>query len=115
MNDLSAGVDDESERSRAIVDLRVRGGKTEGEISAMLGCTARDIHSALDRAAQQLLTAQARVRQIYVEQARLESLEEAFFPAAKSGDDKAAMVIIRAQERKATLRSLNAPLRVDPI
>jgi hypothetical protein len=55
------------------------------------------------------------VRAIHVEQARLEMLEEAFLPAAKGGCDKSALVVIRAQERRATLMGLNAPLRTDPI
>lgn len=38
-----------------------------------------------------------------------------FLPTSHSRDDKAANVILKAQERKATLLGLNAPLRVDPI
>jgi hypothetical protein len=113
MNDLS-GFDGEAERDRKIVDLRI-GGKSVAEVCGMLGVTVSDINLALDRAAAAALTPAARLRVIHVEAARMEVLEEAFMASAKGGDDKSAMVVIRAQERKATLLGLNAPLRTDPI
>jgi hypothetical protein len=113
MNDLSA-FDGDGERERQICDLRVKG-KTEAEVCAMLGVTVPDIHRALDRAAQAALTPAARLRGIFIDAARLEHIQQVFIPLVESGDDKAAMVIIRAQERKATLMGDNAPLRVDPI
>jgi hypothetical protein len=60
------------------------------------------------------MTPAARVRGIYLDAARLERIKQVFIPLVESADDKAAMVIIRAQERKATLMGDNAPLRVDP-
>jgi hypothetical protein len=51
----------------------------------------------------------------YLDAARLERIQQVFIPLVESADDKAAMVVIRAQERKATLMGDNAPLRVDPI
>jgi hypothetical protein len=81
----------------------------------MLGVTVPDIHRALDKAAQASMTPAARVRGIYLDAARLERIQQVFIPLVESADDKAAMVIIRAQERKATLMGDNAPLRVDPI
>jgi hypothetical protein len=113
VNDLSA-FDGDAERERQICDLRVKG-KTEREVCAMLGCTVADIHRALDRAAQASMTPAARVRGIYIDAARLERIQQVFIPLVESVDDKAAMVIIRAQERKATLMGDKAPLRVDPI
>jgi hypothetical protein len=113
MNDLSA-FDGDQERERQICDLRVKG-KTEAEVVAMLGCTVADIHRALDRAAQASMTPAARVRGIFVDAARMERIQQVFLPLMDNADDKAAMVIIRAQERKATLLGENAPLRVDPI
>jgi hypothetical protein len=114
MNDLSAYFDGDQERERQICDLRVKG-KTEAEVCAMLGVTIADIHQALDRAAAAAMTPQARVRGIYLDAARLERIQQVFVPLVESADDKAAMVVIRAQERKATLMGDNAPLRVDPI
>jgi hypothetical protein len=113
MNDLSA-FDGDGERDRQIVDLRVKG-KSEAEVCQMLGVTVPDIHRALDRAAQASMTPQARVRDIYLDAARMERAQQIFLPLMESADDKAAMVVIRAQERKATLLGSNAPLRVDPI
>jgi hypothetical protein len=111
MNDLSA-FDGDAERERQICDLRIRG-KTEAEVCQMVGCTAPDIHRALDRAAQAAMTPAARVRSIYIDAARLERIHRFFL--VESADDKAALTIIRAQERSATLTGANAPLRVDPI
>jgi hypothetical protein len=113
MNDLSV-FDGDAERERQICDLRVKG-KTEAEVCSMLGCTVPDIHRALDRAAQAALTPAARVRSIYLDGARLERIQQVFYPLMEEGDDRAARVIIRAQERAATLTGANAPLRVDPI
>jgi hypothetical protein len=115
MNDLS-DIDGDAERDRQLVDLRVNG-KSVGDICALFSVTPQDITRALDRAAQEALTPRSRVRMIHVEQARIEMIEEAFLPAAKGGDDRAAQVVIRAQERKATLLGLNAPvhMHVDPI
>jgi hypothetical protein len=107
MNDLSA-FDGDGERDRQIVDLRVKG-KSEAEVCQMRGVTVPDIHRALDR------TPQARVRDIYLDAARMERAQQIFLPLMESADDKAAMVVIRAQERKATQLGSNAPLRVDPI
>lgn len=75
------------------------------------------MNRALDKAAQAALTPQARVRAVHIEQARLEGLEEAFLPAARAGDEKAAQVVIRASERRSVLCGLNAPvhMHVDPI
>jgi hypothetical protein len=47
--------------------------------------------------------------------ARPERIQQVFIPLVESADDKAAMIVIKAQERKATLMGNNAPLRVDPI
>jgi hypothetical protein len=55
------------------------------------------------------------VRGIFIDAARLERIQQVFISLVEGADDKAAMVIIRAQERKATLMGDNAPLRVDPI
>jgi hypothetical protein len=112
MNDLSA-FDGDGERERQICDFRVKG-KTEAEVCAMLGVTVPDIHRALDRAAQAAMPA-ARVRGIYIDAARLERIQQVFIPLVESADDKAAMVIMRAQERKATLMGDNSPLKVDQI
>jgi hypothetical protein len=100
-NDLSA-FDGDAERERQICDLRIRG-KTEAEVCQMLGCTVPDIHRALDRAAQAAMTPVARVRSIYIDAARLERIQQVFLPLVESADDKAALTIIRAQERSAAL------------
>jgi hypothetical protein len=113
MNDLSA-FDGDAERERQICDLRVKG-KSEAEVCQMLGCTIRDIHAALDKAAQASMTPAARVRDIFVDAARMERAQLVFLPLMEGADDKAAMIVIKAQERKATLLGSNAPLRVDPI
>jgi hypothetical protein len=113
MNDLS-GFDGDADRERRIIDLRVSG-KSIAETCEMMNCTPADINRALDRAASLALTPQARVRTIHLEASRMEVLEEVFMASAKAGDDRAAQVVIRAQERKATLLGLNAPLRTDPI
>jgi hypothetical protein len=113
MNDLSA-FDGDGERDRQICDLRVRG-KTEAQVCELLNVTVADIHRALDRAAQASMTPQARVWSIYIDVARLQRIQQVFIPLVESVDDKAAMVIIKAQERSATLTGANAPLRVDPI
>jgi hypothetical protein len=113
MNDLSA-FDGDAERERQICDLRVKG-KSEAEVCQMLGCTIRDIHAALDKAAQASMTPAARVRDIFVDAARMERAQLVFLPLMEGADDKAAMIVIRAQERKATLLGSNAPLRIDPI
>jgi hypothetical protein len=113
MNDLSA-FDQDGGRDRQICDLRIRG-KSEAEVMAMLGCPLRDIHSALDRAAQASMTPAARVRDIWVQAERMERAQQIFLPLMEGADDKAAMIVIRAQERRATLLGSNAPLRVDPI
>jgi hypothetical protein len=102
MNDLSA-FDGDAERGRQICDLRIRG-KTEAEV----GCTVPDIHRALDRAAQAAMTPAARVRSIYIDAARLERIHRFFL--VESADDKAALTIIRAQERSATFDGRQRPV-----
>jgi hypothetical protein len=104
MNDLSA-FDGDAERGRQICDLRIRG-KTEAEV----GCTVPDIHRALDRAAQAAMTPAARVRSIYIDAARLERIQQVFLPLIESADDKAALTIIRAQERSATFDGRQRPV-----
>jgi hypothetical protein len=101
MNDMSE-FDGNAERERQIVDLRVKG-KTEAEVCAMLGVTVADLNRALDRAAQGSMTPAARVRGIFIDAARLERIQQVFIPLVESADDKAALVVIRAQERKSTL------------
>lgn len=113
MNDLSA-FDGDAERERQICDLRIKG-KTEAEVSEMLGVTVAEIHHALDRAATASLTPQARIRDIFVDKGRLEEYERALVPAAITGDIQAIATAVRVQERKATLMGSNAPLRTDPI
>jgi hypothetical protein len=113
MNDLSA-FDGDGECDRRICDLRVKG-KSEAEVCTMLGCTVPDIHRALDRVAQAAMTPAARVRDIYLDAARMERAQQIFLPLMEGADDKAAMIVIWAQERRATLFGSNAPLRVDPI
>jgi hypothetical protein len=114
MNDLSIPFSDDPERDKQIFDLVVEG-RTEAEVCRMLGVTVADVHRALDWAGQVMLSAQNRVRIIAVDAARCERMIQDFLPASHSRDDKAANVILKAQERKATLLGLNAPLRVDPI
>jgi hypothetical protein len=113
MNDLSA-FDGDGGRDRQICDLRIRG-KSEAEVMAMLGCTLRDIHSALDKAAAAAMTPQARVRDIWLDKSRLEQYEQALVTAALAGDEKAIATAVRVQERKATLMGSNAPQRIDPV
>jgi hypothetical protein len=48
------------------------------------------------------MTPAARVRYIYLDAARMERAQQIFLPLMESADDKAAMVVIRARERKAT-------------
>ena len=42
-------------------------------------------------------------------------IQQVFIPLVESADDKAALVVIKAQERKSTLMGDNALLRIDPI
>jgi hypothetical protein len=114
MNDLSIPFSDDPERDKQIFDLVVEG-RTEAEVCRMLGVTVADVRRALDLAGQLMLSPQNRVRIIAVDAARCERMIQDFLPASHSRDDKAANVILKAQERKATLLGLNAPLRVDPI
>jgi hypothetical protein len=65
MNDLSISRSDDPERDKQIVDL-VIGGKRVDDVAKMMACTVADVNLALDRAAQAYLTAQARVRSIFV-------------------------------------------------
>jgi len=58
MNDLSTDFDGDEERERQLVDLRVNG-KSVGEICQMFNVTVADVNRALDRAAQEALTAAA--------------------------------------------------------
>jgi hypothetical protein len=108
-------MESESERlDRQIVDMRIAG-KGEGEISRLLGVTVADVHRAVDAQASAALSAQNNVRMIYLQSQRLEELEAAFMPQAKAGDVASGALVVKIQERRATLMGLNAPLRVDPI
>jgi hypothetical protein len=79
-------VESEGERvDRQIVDMRIAG-KSEGEISRLLGVTIADVHRAVDAQAPAALSAQNRVWMIYLQSPRLEELEAAFMPQAKAGD-----------------------------
>jgi hypothetical protein len=114
MNDLSFPRSDDPERDKQIVDL-VIGGKRVDVVAQMMVCTVADVNLALDRAAQAYLTAQARVRTIFVDAARLERAQEAIVPAANAGDDKAINCLAKLSERRSALLGLNAPVRIDPI
>jgi hypothetical protein len=108
-------MESESERlDRQIVDMRIAG-KGEGEISRLLAVTIADVHRAVDAQASATLSAPNRVRMIYLQSQRLEELEAAFMPQAKSGDVASGALVVKIQERRATLMGLNAPLRVDQI
>jgi hypothetical protein len=67
---------------------------------------------ALDDAAQAALTAQNRVRSIFVAQSRIQELVPLFYQQAKTGDCASAMVEIRLMEREASMMGLNAPSHV---
>jgi hypothetical protein len=100
-------------RDRQIVELRT--GKSEGEICRLLGCTVADVHRAIDARAAVTLSAQNRLRLIYLQLQRIEELEAAFMPQAKAGEVASGALITKLMERKSTLLGLNAPIRVDPI
>jgi hypothetical protein len=55
------------------------------------------------------------VHTIDVELMRLDELQKAFFPQAKGREIGAGALIIKIQERRATLMGLNTPMKVDPI
>ncbi|HZZ21782.1 MAG TPA: hypothetical protein VFE60_04030 [Roseiarcus sp.] len=114
MNDLSLPRSDDLERDRRAVDL-VIGGKRVDDVAQTMACTVANVNLALDRAAQAYLTAEARVRSIFVDAMRLERAQEACVPAANAGDDKAIHSLTKLSERRCTLLGLNAPIRVDPI
>jgi hypothetical protein len=60
-------VESEGERvDRQIVDMRIAG-KSEGEISRLLGVTIADVHRAVDAQAPAPLSAQNRVWMIYLQ------------------------------------------------
>jgi hypothetical protein len=65
MNDLSFSRSDDPERDKQIVDL-VIGGKRVDDVAQMMVCTVADVNLCLDRAAAAYLTAQSRVRSIFV-------------------------------------------------
>ena len=75
----------------------------------------RDVNQALDEHAARALSPAERVRTIDVELMRLNELQKAFFPQAKGREIGAGALIIKIQERRATLMGLNARLKVDPI
>jgi hypothetical protein len=112
-HDLSA-FDGDPERDKQIVDLVV-GGKRVDDVAKMMACGTADVNLCLDRAAQVYLTAQSRVRTIFVDAARLERAQEAVVPAANAGDDKAINCLAKLSERRSALLGLNAPIKVDPI
>lgn len=91
------------------------GDKRVDDAAEMMACTVADVNLALGRAAQAYLTAQARVRTIFVDAARLERAQEAVIPAANAGDDKAINCLTKLSERRSALLGLNAPLKIDPI
>jgi hypothetical protein len=114
MNDLSFPRSDDPERDKQIVDL-VIGGRRIDVVAQVMGCTVADVNLALDRAAAAYLTAQSRVRSIFIDSMRLERAQEAIVPAANAGDDKAINCLAKLSERRSALLGLNAPIRVDPI
>jgi hypothetical protein len=99
---------------RQVVQMRTDG-KSEAEISSLLGVTVADIHRAIDKRAAVVLSAQNRVRRIYLELQRLDELQVPFQKQAKAGDVASGALCVKIQERRATLMGLNAPLKVDPI
>jgi hypothetical protein len=107
-------MESESERLDRQIDMRIAG-KSEGEISSLLGVTVADVHRAVDAQASATLSAQNRVRMIYLQSQRLKELEAAFMPQAKAGDVASGALVVKIQERRATLMGLNAPIRLDPI
>ena len=114
MNDLSVR---RGPRVRS-ADRRSQGqGQERGGGLRHAGVTLPDVHGALDRAAQASMTPAARVRDIWVQAERMERAQQIFLPLMEGADDKAAMIVIKAQEGRATLLGSNAPIhaRFDPI
>jgi hypothetical protein len=81
----------------------------------LLGVTQADVHRAIDAQASATLSAQNRVRMIYLQLQRIEELQEVFQKQAKAGCVASGALSVKLMERTATLCGLNAPLRIDPI
>lgn len=110
-----AGMESDAElRDRQIVHLRILG-KSDEDISRHFGVTVADVRRAVDARAAAALSAENRVRMIYLQARQIEELEAAFMPQAKGGDVASGALMHKLMERKATLLGLNAPLRIDPI
>lgn len=59
------------------LSTRVKG-KSEGDVARLLGCTIADVRQAVDAQADATLSAQNRVRMIYLQLQRIEELKRFF-------------------------------------
>lgn len=67
------------------------------------------VAEAMDENRKETAEEAAEIREM--ELLRLDELLKAWFPMAKAGDDKAAGIVLKAQERRAKLLGLDAPVR----
>jgi uncharacterized protein (DUF433 family) len=99
---------------RQIVTLRALG-QSEAAVAAHFNISVADVRRVIDEKAAVALSAQNRVRMIYLQGLAIEELEAIFMKQARAGDIQSGNLCHKLFERKATLFGLNAPLRIDPI
>ena len=98
----------------ACVDLR-KAGRSYDEIARAVGCSRSMAHKAVTIALREIAdkTSESADELRTLELARLDALLVALWPAATSGDCRAADRVLRISERRSKLLGLDIPVRAE--
>lgn len=117
MSDEAASVPevlDDEEIDARIVSMRIAGMSERGVCKA-LGVPRTRVRKAVDAATQDALQPAARLRSVFLAQARVNELLPIFQQQARRGDCQSAMVVVRLLEREAITIGLGGLHQGDPI
>jgi hypothetical protein len=89
-------------------------GQSIKDIAHMFGRSPEAVQAIIDMQCP-LVTTDLKIRTIGLELSRLDELHATFHPKAKAGDDRAAAIVLRIQERRAQMLGIDSPMRIDAV
>jgi hypothetical protein len=92
-----------------ILTARVRG-RSVRRIAREHGMTEGAVDEVLDQRADAMLSGKHQRRALMLQLARLDELIEVFHPKALAGDPICGALVVKIEERRATLLGMNAPI-----
>jgi hypothetical protein len=95
----------------AMIHMRLEG-KSYREIGEHFGCSVRNVFKRISRRLKTIRVEEAE-QLIRIEESRLDEMFNAVYPDALSGNLRAVKACLSIMERRAALRGLDAPKRVE--